>query len=87
MATLALRTSAQNQFPTTVSTAAHAAGLWFVQPTPSMTLAAWRDHFRDLHLSGIRCDDWQERMGRTAAWNAAFNDGLAAVIAGGADHA
>ncbi len=86
MATLALRTSAQNQFPFTFDEARHAARLWFVPAQPSMTLAAWRDHFLNLHLSGIRCDDWQERMGRTAAWNAAFNDGLAAVIAGGADH-
>jgi len=73
-------------FPTTISTAAHAARMWFASSVPSMTLAAWRDHFLSLHLSGIRCDDWQERLERTHVWNGAFNDGVAQIIAGGARH-
>lgn len=86
MANLALRTSAHNQFPFTSDEARHAARLWFVPAQPSMTLAEWRDHFLNLHLAGIRCDDWQERQQRTAAWNAGFNTGVAQMIAGGASH-
>lgn len=70
-------------FPFTSTEAAHAARLWFVTSRQTMSMAEWRDHFRDLHLDGLRCDGWRERLERTAAWNAAFNDGVAAVIAGG----
>lgn len=71
-----------HSFPFTASEAAHAARMWFIPRTPGMTLCAWREHFLSLHLVGIRCDDWQERTERTAAWNAAFNDGVAQMIAG-----
>ena len=85
-AAMAMSTHVRASFPTTVTTAAHAARMWFIPRTPSMSLAAWRDHFRDLHLAGLRCDDWQERAERTAAWNIGFNNGVAQMIAGGARH-
>lgn len=81
MANLALRTSAHNQFPFTSDEARHAARLWFVPAQPSMTLAEWRDHFLHRHLTGIRCDNWRERLERTDAWNEAFSASVAAHIA------
>lgn len=86
MANAPLRASAHPPYPFTRTEAEHAARMWFIPRNPGMTICAWRDHFRDLHLAGIRCDDWQERQQRTAAWNVGFNTGVAQMIAGGARH-
>lgn len=76
----------QSNFLFTIQEADHAARAWFAQRKPSMTLAAWRDHFLSLHLSSIRAVAGQERARRAADWNHAFAAGVAAEIAGGAHH-
>ena len=83
MATATLARPVQSPYPYTTEQAIHAAKLWFVHTTPSMTLGAWRDHLLNIHLTALQATDWRERIERTQAWNEAFARGVAASMGGG----
>lgn len=76
MAALPIPAHSAHTFPLTEKAARRAARQWFAGATP-LTLACWRDDRRDAHCSGLPVS-----AARLDAFNQAFAQELAAIIAG-----
>lgn len=76
MAALPISARSAQTFPLTEREARHSARLWFAE-TPQLTLAEWRDNRCCAHCTGL-----PQYMGRARAFNKAFAEELARIVAG-----
>src|SRR5690606_35547235 len=81
MAALPIPARSAHTFPQTEKAARRAVRRWFAG-TPYLILAEWRDQARLVHCARLPANPARE-----AAFDQAFAQELAAVIAGGASHA
>lgn len=77
MAALPIHSRSAYTYPLTEIEARHSVRLWFTGK-PALTLAAWRDNRCHAHCSGL-----PEPYERGQAFNQAFSQELASIIAGG----
>lgn len=80
MAALPIPARSAHTFPQTEKAARRAVRRWYAG-TPYLSLAEWRDQARLVHCARLPADPARE-----AAFDQAFAQELAAVIAGGASH-